>query len=202
MCDAPQLSFSPLICTIDAAEKGQARGGGRDWEREGGRRAPRPRRSRPCSPSGDWPEIELAPGRERGLSVPSDIESGGHRKQRYVILVERGWPLCVSRDLERRPRVGSPGAKEKCHCAPVPCAEYSKKEIKRRAAHTSAVSPPELGCISANPSARRSLSERNPNEGWGRRTGSTPARAGFWKDDHRAREFFFRVCGAYEHTRA
>ena len=23
----------------------------------------------------------------------------------------------------------------------------------------------------------------NPNEGWGRRTGSTPARAGFWKDD-------------------
>jgi len=174
MCDAPQLSFSPLICTIDAAEKGQARGGGRDWEREGGRRAPRPRRSRPCSPSGDWPEIELAPGRERGLSVPSDIESGGHRKQRYVI--ERGWPLCVSRDLERRPRVGSPGAKEKCHCAPVPCAEYSKKEIK----------PPQ----------------RETKRGMGEEDRVHTCTSRILEGRSSRREFFFRVCGAYEHTRA
>ena len=30
---------------------------------------------------------------------------------------------------------------------------------------------------------KKERKQTNPNEGWGRRTGSQPARAGFWKDD-------------------
>ena len=35
-----------------------------------------------------------------------------------------------------------------------------------------------------------------PNEGWGRRTGSPPARAGFWKDDQGDRWGLWAGAGA------